>query len=137
MSYEKESISQEQYDTLIGKLAKLEEMLGDGLKESVEKLTEDMETFKGSTETLQKDVKVLQEVEPVEIPEVPEVPTTESIQKMIDETVQPVSEGQEKRIETLEKSPLFKGPVDTEPKVEKKEDVMGNVLKYSFPEVTR
>ena len=131
---EQETISQEQYDTLIGKLAEVKEMVGEGLKESVEKLTEDMETFKESTETLQKEVKTLQEVEPIEIPE---VLSTESVQKMIDETVQPVSEGQEKRLETLEKSPLFKGPADTEPKVEIKQDVMGDVLKYSFPEVTR
>ena len=131
MSDEPESISQEQYDTLIGKLNTVEGMLEKN-GETVEKLTGDVESFKEVTEVLQKDVKTLQEVEPVEIPE---GPTTDSIQKMIDETVTAVSDSQEKRIETLEKSPLFKGPADTEPAVpEKKIGILESVIKNAYPE---
>lgn len=133
MSEETESISQEQYDTLIEKLAEVEKMFGDGLKESVEKLTEEVETFKESTETLQKDVKILQEVEPVEVPE---IPSTENIQKMIDETIKPVSESQEKRLDTIEKAPFFKAPVENTvvPKKEEK-DILKGIIRHAFPEV--
>lgn len=133
MSDEKEPISQEQYDTLIEKLTKVEEMLGDGLKELVEKLTEKVDGFEESTATLQKDVTTLQEIEPVEIPE---ILSTDSIQKMIDETIEPVSKSQKERLDKIEKGPLFKGPVeDTTPPEEKEKDILKGVLRHAFPEV--
>lgn len=130
MSDKPESISQEQYNTLIEKLEKVEGKLGDGIQESVTKLTEKMGEFKKLTETLQEELDTLKGVE------VPEITSTEAIQKMINETVKPVSDGQAEMKEKIEKTPYFKGPGEGEGDPEPKErDVLKGVFKTAYPEV--